>query len=157
MSIIYLDTSALLKLYIQEKRSEEVSALLDLADGAGTSILTFTEMASAMARAVQMKFISDSEAESTWRIFSHDWPGYTRLKIPAPLTERAADMAWEFGLRGYDAMHLASALTWQDALEVPVCLATFDQLLWGAGQKVGMDIWPENLEGGVPTRKIGKS
>ena len=154
MSIIYLDTSALLKLYVQERRSEEVSALLELADGAGTSILTYTEMASAMARAVRMQLISNNEAESTWKNFLHDWPEFTRLKISAPLTERAASMAWEFGLRGYDAMHLASALTWQDALETSISLATFDQLLWGAGQKAGIAIWPENLEGGVPTRSL---
>ena len=143
MSIIYLDTSALLKLYVQEKRSEEVSALLVRADGAGTSILTYTEMASAMSRAVRMRLILNDEAESTWKKFLHDWPEFIRLKVSAPLTERAASLAWEFGLRGYDAMHLASALIWQEALETPVCLATFDRLLWEAGKNAGIEIWPE--------------
>ena len=145
MSIIYLDTSALLKLYIQEKQSEEVSALLEAADGAGTSILTYTEMASAMARAVRMRLISDSEAKSAWKNFLGNWPEFTRLKIPSQLTEHAATLAWEYGLRGYDAMHLAAALTWQEALETPICLATFDRLLWSAGKKASISIWPENL------------
>ena len=40
-----------------------------------------------------------------------------------------AALAWEFGLRDYDSMHLATALNWQGTLETPVCLATFDRTL----------------------------
>ncbi len=67
------------------------------------------------------------------------------MKLSTALTERAATLAWDFGLRGYDAMHLAAALTWQDALEEPIILATFDRLLWSAGKKAGVAIWPELL------------
>ncbi len=145
MSIIYLDTSALLKLYIQEEHSDEVSVLVDIAEGAGTSLLTYTEMAAAMARAVRMRLIADETARSAWDKFRSDWPEFTRLRLSASLTERAAMLAWDFGLRGYDAMHLAAALTWQEALEEPVVLATFDRLLWSAGKKAGLPIWPKTL------------
>jgi uncharacterized protein len=142
MSIIYLDTSALLKLYVQEKFTDEVNALLESADVASTSILTFAEMAAAMKRAARVGLIADIEAQAAWSDFGHDWPEFMRLKISAPLIERAASLAWEFGLRGYDAVHLAAAFTWQDALETPVTLATFDRLLWDAAQKSGMATWP---------------
>lgn len=145
MSIIYLDTSAFIKLYIQEKRSDDVSLFFKISDGAGTSILTYTEMASAMAQVVRMRIISENEAKTAWANFLHDWPEFIRLKCHAQLTERAGSLAWEFGLRGYDAMHLASALTWQETLETPVCLATFDRLLWNAGKKAGLAVWPEIL------------
>jgi uncharacterized protein len=143
MSIIYLDTSALLKLYIQENHSDEVTTLLEQADGAGTNILTYTEMAAGIARAVRMQIISDIDGKAAWKKFQQDWPDFTRLKISSRVLEYAASLAWEFGLRGYDAMHLASAMIWQEALDVPVGLATFDCLLWGAGQKAGIEIWPE--------------
>jgi uncharacterized protein len=142
MSIIYLEPSALLKLYVQEKFTDEVHALLESADVAGASILTYAEMAAAMRRAARMDLIADSEARAAWVAFDHDWPEYMRLKISTPLVERAASLAWEFGLRGYDAVHLAAAMTWQDALETPVILATFDRLLWDAAQKSGMATWP---------------
>ncbi len=145
MSIIYLDTSALLKLYIQEEHSEEVSGLVSVADGAGTSILTYTEVAATMSRAARMRLISDDTARTAWDKFLGDWPEFTRLKLSAALTERAASLAWDFGLRGYDAMHLAAALTWQDALGEPVFLATFDRLLWNAGRKAGVAIWPNTI------------
>lgn len=143
MSIIYLDTSALLKVYIQEAQSENVRLLFDHADGMGTSIVTYTEMASAMARAARMQLITEGESKASWGKFLGDWPGFLRLNLSSQLTERAALLAWDFGLRGYDAIHLATALTWQEALGSPICLATFDRLLWGAGKNIGVEVWPE--------------
>jgi predicted nucleic acid-binding protein len=143
MSIIYLDTSALLKLYVQELHSNEARILVDSAEGVGTSILTYPEMAAAMARGGRMQLISDDAARSVWGNFVNDWPDFTRLKISTPLIERAATLAWDYGLRGYDAMHLSAALTWQDALEERILLATFDRILWNAGDKAGIRVWPE--------------
>jgi predicted nucleic acid-binding protein len=145
MSIIYLDTSAMLKLYVQETYSDEVGNLVSAADGAGTCILTYTEMASAMSRAARMRLVADDTTRTAWYTFLGDWPGFTRLKLSAALAERAANLAWEFGLRGYDAVHLAAALTWQDAIGEPVFLASFDRLLWSAGKKAGIATWPQRL------------
>jgi predicted nucleic acid-binding protein len=142
MSIIYLDTSALLKLYIQEKQSDDVYRLINSSENTGTSIITYTEMAAAMSKAVRMRLISEDEAKETWNKFSREWPELNRLRISSQMTERAAALAWQFGLRGYDAIHLAAALTWQETLEMPVSLATFDRLLWSAGQQAGIAVWP---------------
>ena len=35
-------------------------------------------------------------------------------------------LAWDYGLRGYDAVQLASAITWQEAVATEILL-TFDQ------------------------------
>jgi uncharacterized protein len=145
MPIIYLDTSALLKLYVQELHSDEARILVDAAEGVGTSILTYPEMAAAMARAGRIQLISEDAARIAWKNFVNDWPDFTRLKISMPLIERAATLAWDFGLRGYDAMHLSAALAWQDALEERILLATFDRLLWSAGMKAGILVWPNEL------------
>ena len=141
--IIYLDTSALLKQYIQEAGSEDVEKLLASSEGTGTNQLTYVEMASAISRAVRMELISADEAQLTWEDFLVDWELLVRLDTSGQITKRAATLAWEHGLRGYDAMHLASALTWQDAIDTPVTLATYDRELWSAAQKAGMDVWPQ--------------
>ena len=49
--------------------------------------------------------------------------------------------------RGYDAVQLASALTWQEAVGAEITLATFDRRLWDAGKEAGIRIWPETLKG----------
>jgi predicted nucleic acid-binding protein len=150
MSIIYLDTSALLKLYIQEAYSDEVRKLVETAEGAGSSMLAYPEMAAALARAKRMHLLLDDAARSAWNQFLNDWPDFTRLKLSVPLTERAARLAWDFGLRGYDAMHLSAALIWQETLEERIVFATFDRLLWRAGKNASMLVWPEELTAPSP-------
>ena len=145
MSIIYLDTSAMLKLYVQETHSEATRLLVEAADRTGAAILAYTEMAAGLSRAARMGLLTNDLARKAWDRFVGDWPDYTRLKVSPAVTERAARLAWEYGLRGYDAVHLAAALTWQDALGEPVLLASFDQLLWGAAKQAGMAAWPEGL------------
>jgi predicted nucleic acid-binding protein len=148
MSIIYLDTSALLKLYVQEKHSAEVLTLVSASAGIGTSILAYTEVAAGLKRAERMRLLSEDAARFAWERFLGDWPDYVRLNLSSALIERAASLAWDLGLRGYDAVHLAAALTWQDALGEPVFLATFDRSLWQAGAKAGVGTWPEALKQG---------
>jgi hypothetical protein len=62
------------------------------------------------------------------------------------LVARADGLAWEHGLRGYDAVQLASALVWQDAIGRDVAFATFDQALLHAAVTTGLQGWP----GGAP-------
>jgi hypothetical protein len=45
-------------------------------------------------------------------------------------------------LRGYDAVHPASAALWQELLDEPVTLAIFDRELWNAAADAGVDVWP---------------
>jgi len=145
MSIIYLDTSALLKQYIGEPGAEDVEQLIDKADGTGTVEVTKAEIASAMSRTMRAGMISPDEGQDAWKEFLKDWPFITVLVVSTRLVERAASLAWKYRLRGYDAVHLAASMLWQETLAAPVTLATFDRKLWLAGREAGMDVWPEGL------------
>lgn len=68
------------------------------------------------------------------------------MEVTEAVVAQADALAWEHGLRGYDAVHLASALLWQNGLSETVTLATFDKQLWAAAQLVGLEVWPEALE-----------
>jgi predicted nucleic acid-binding protein len=46
-------------------------------------------------------------------------------------------------LRGYDAVQLASALTWHESVGEDIVLATFDQQLWEAAKRAGLKPWPD--------------
>jgi predicted nucleic acid-binding protein len=143
--IVYIDTSALVKRYIQEANSGDVVTLLDQADLTGTILLTRVEMASAFSKAVRMKWLDLQAAEESWQDFLVHWRSFSRLVVSQPLTDRASRLAWDYGLCAYDATHLAAALLWQETLETPVTLTTYDRELWLAGQKAGLLVWPENL------------
>jgi len=147
MLIIYLDTSALLKQYINEQGAEQVKQLIGQAAGIGSATVTHAEMASAMSRIVRNGMLSPEEGQKAWEEFLRDWPSVAKQKISTQLVERAASLAWKYRLRGYDAIHLAAAQAWQEALAAPVTLATFDRELWQAARGAGVEAWPEGLAG----------
>ncbi len=146
MAIIYLDTSALIKRYIGEIGSAEVSELLRRPDETGTLEITKVEMASAMARLVARGQITAEDGSRIWEDFEEDWPLLDILLTSTATVERGAAVAWTFRLRGYDALHLAAALAWQEALAEPVTLATFDRELWQAAHQAGLQAWPAWLK-----------
>ena len=143
--ILYLDTSALIKRYVVEPGSREMIALMEQVDTVGSAMLTRVEMASALAKAVRLNWVEAKHAENAWQDFLSHWQSFTRLSVTTALIERASRLAWENRLRGYDATHFAAALIWQEALEMPVTLVTYDRELWLAARKVEMAVWPEAL------------
>jgi predicted nucleic acid-binding protein len=143
--ILYADTSALVKRYILESGSLEIASVFEKAEFIGTSILTKIEMASAISKAVKMDWLHTDEAEKAWHSFQTEWPAFTRLTVSPPLIERAARLALDHGLRGYDAAHLAASVSWQESLETPITMATYDRELWETSKKIGLSVWPEIL------------
>jgi len=144
--ILYLDTSALVKQLTTEAGSSAVDRLVATAQTVGTSIITRAEVAAALAKAVRIGGLRQDEAGATLASFRRHWLTLARLQVTEALIAKADALAWEHNLRGYDAVHLASALFWQESLGEPVTLATFDAQLWRAGQPVGLSVWPEDLE-----------
>lgn len=143
--IFYFDTSALLKAYVQENGSQEVIALMDEGDHLfGSVVLTKVEMASAIQRAIRATGSSSTNATIAWQDFLDDWQAFTRLRITTGIIERAADIAWKHRLRGYDSLHLAAALLWQESLDANVVFAAFDQELLQASQKAGLEPWSQD-------------
>ena len=78
--------------------------------------------------------------------FASQWPDVAKVPVTEALVSRAEALAWDFALRGYDAVQLASALTWQELVGAEITLATFDRQLWDAGKKAGVQIWPVTLK-----------
>lgn len=92
-----------------------------------------------------MGLASQDSAERTLARFREDWPGFLRIGITEDLAALAADLAWSHGIRGYDAVHLAAALSWNRRLGSPVSFACFDRQLWQAGQAEGLTCLPGDL------------
>ncbi len=147
--IAYLDASALVKRYLVERGSRETIELTSQAEMIATSIISRAEVAAGLAKAVRAGVVTDDVARSAQRSFARDWPDLLRLPVTEALVERAEALAWEHGLRGYDAVQLASGLTWQESAGQEIVLATFDQLLWEAAKRTGLKPWPDEYPGGT--------
>jgi predicted nucleic acid-binding protein len=143
--ILYLDASALVKRYVKERGSDEVIELTAAAEIVATSIVSRAEVAAAFARAVRLRVLDDQGGRRAQRRFSREWPDLARVPVSEALVSRAETLAWGHGLRGYDAVQLASALTWQESIGQDVVLATFDGQLWEAAPGAGLQVWPDTL------------
>lgn len=143
--IAYLDASALVKRYVSERGSAETIELTTTADVVATSLVSRAEVAAAFAKAVRSGLLPGDEARQAQRTFAGEWPNLARIPVTEALVARAETLAWDHGLRGYDAVQLASALTWQESVGTDIVVATFDTQLWNAARQAGMKAWPENL------------
>ena len=119
MGVYYFDSSALVKRYASEVGSPWVINLTDSQsrNDVFTALVTGAEIVAAVARKARMGSITLQDAMAAIAAFkSHFRTDYLVVLLTAAIIERAMDLAEKHGLRGYDAVQLASALTVQDEL-----------------------------------------
>ncbi|MDP2809647.1 MAG: type II toxin-antitoxin system VapC family toxin [Rhodocyclaceae bacterium] len=136
--ILYCDTSALLKLYLEEKASDIVQAQAESATAVAVCRLAWAEAMAALARRVRETPADAAAIESVRTALRADWPNYAVVEVNQPLVELAGDYADTFALRGYDSVQLAAARTLQQAAGEPLRFACFDGRLNRAAQVLGM-------------------
>lgn len=139
---LYIDTSALMKLFIQETHSDDIRRLVENADLVATGLITRAETAAGINRLTRMSLLNQAECEAALSNFRKEWGDYHRIQVTEQIVIRADFLTGQYSLRGYDAVHLACALTWSELLGAPVTIATFDKELYEAAQKSGMEIFP---------------
>ena len=108
--ILYLDTSSLVKLYVEEEGSREVRQLVEEAAVVSTSVVAFPEARAAFARLVREKILTPDQLATVRRGFLQDWESLFKIRTLKRVYERAGDLAEAHALRGFDALHLASFL-----------------------------------------------
>ena len=122
--IVYFDSSAYVKLLVDEDGSDLAAQLWDGCDAAVSSRLAYPEVRAALAaagRAGRLRPVHRRRAEASWEDY---WAASRAVELTGPITLRAGMLAAEHALRGADAVHLASALAVDRA---EVVLATWDR------------------------------
>lgn len=138
--MLYVDTSALVKLYVDEPMSAEISAAVDEAEGVATSLLAYVESRAAFARARREARLSSQAYRHIVEAFLEDWPHYVAVEVTEQLVKQGGDLAASRGLRGYDALHLASALCLREQMTSSVVFVAFDRELTVAAKREGLRI-----------------
>ncbi|WP_062289992.1 type II toxin-antitoxin system VapC family toxin [Demequina phytophila] len=142
MALVYLDTSALLKLCVLETGSDLAVSLWKGADALVTSRIADAEVRSVLASAERIGRIDAAPAAAARDRWSELWPGLVKVEVSAAVCERAADLTDRRPLRAGDAIHLASALTLAGASPVFAC---WDRRLAAAGRAEGLQVLPPAL------------
>ena len=113
MAFYYLDTSAVVKRYVQETGTAWLRNLTAPAAGHFLFLLRITdvEFTAALARRRRQASLSQALASAALNQFHLDFAqDYRVLEINIPLVQRASYLADTHMLRAYDAMQLAAAL-----------------------------------------------
>ena len=106
--ILYLDTSSLLKLYVEEEGTHEVKVRADAADHVATSIVAYPEAQAAVARRHREGALDKRDYETIIDDLRTSWFRLLVVFLSLPVAMRAGTLAARFGLRGMDSIHLAS-------------------------------------------------
>lgn len=129
----YFDTSALIKRYVAEKGSSLISSLLAREGVAATAKIAYAEVHAGLARKRREDHLSRERYAQVCRRFESDWPGYIQVELRDEILVLARDLVQRHPLRGFDAIHLASALSLQTGLgEAMTFVVADDRLLLAA-------------------------
>jgi len=136
--VIYLDTSSLVKLYVDEPGAGAVRAVVARADLAVTSSITYAEVRSTLARLRREKVISAPEHGRIKRQFQVDWATYLSISVTDSLAETAGELAEQHALYGCDAIQLATFVQLlQGADDDEIEFSSFDDRLNKAAKSLG--------------------
>jgi predicted nucleic acid-binding protein len=141
--MLYLDTSALVKLYIREPGSREVEALVkENEPWVLTSLVAFVETFSMLLRSLREGRITRPVYQRQERAFLADWETWHVVGLSQLLLAPVERLIERYGLRGFDAIHLCTALS----VGHPE-FACFDARLRAAAGAEGLPVVPDLTSG----------
>lgn len=138
--ILYLDTSALVKLYLDEEDSGAVHEAVEVAEGVATSTVAYAETRAAFARRERFGDLDDEGLRRAVRAFDRDWRSIGRISVSNLIAHRAGETAERYALRGFDAVHLASAVRLGERL-ADVRFLAFDARLMEAARGASVPVF----------------
>ncbi len=129
----YLDTSALIKRFVAEKGSPLIQRIIETGPVA-TAKIAYAEVYAGLKRKHREGHISTGQYRLACRQFERDWQAYIRVDLQDGILHLARDLIQTHPLRGFDAVHLASALSLKKALGEEIIFAAADERLLRAAK-----------------------
>ena len=134
---LYLDSSSLVKLYVEEPGSDEVHRLLQKADVVITSVIAYAEVRASFARRRRERLMSPADCSSATRQFELDWARFASIPVGEHSALAAGRVADEHGIRALDAVHLSAFEEVLADAEGEVHFSCADERLVKAAKKLG--------------------
>ena len=138
--ILYLDTSSLVKLYVEEEGSQDILAFLAEATVVATCQIAYAEARAALARKYKNSELGDEEYQAILHSLHRDWKRLFAIKVSEEVIELAGGFAERHSLRGFDAIHLASARMLRGKTRSPIVFSCADERLQDAARIEGFSI-----------------
>ncbi|MXX00756.1 MAG: type II toxin-antitoxin system VapC family toxin [Acidimicrobiia bacterium] len=111
--ICYFDTSAIIPLLVEEPLSRVSHRLWHQASWVATARISYVEARAGLGRASRMGRISSDESRQAAERLNSLYRQFYQVEITPGLVTIAGDIAADLGLRAYDAIQLAAAVSLQ--------------------------------------------
>lgn len=145
--IVYLDTSACVPLLVAEPTSGACQQLWDAADDVVGTRLLHVEASAAVAAAERSSRLSGEQAAGARSVLDDLWSQVSVVELDGALMREASLLALRLGLRGYDAVHCAAAVSLHDP---DLVAASGDRDLLRAWTGLGVAIFDPHGPPSVP-------
>jgi uncharacterized protein len=142
VALIYFDSSALVKLLVQEQGSDLAAQLWDGCDAALASRLAYPEVCAALAAAGRNHDLSRDDLDVAEQAWEQYWTAVRPVELTAAVQHQAGQLARTHALRSADAVHLASALAIADP---DLVMAAWDRRLHAGAATAGLLVAPAEL------------
>lgn len=140
--LVCFDSSALVKLLVDEDGSELAARLWNQADAVVASRLAVVEVPAALSAAHRSGRLPDGQLAHARRDWVRYLPALRIVELTRGLSDVAADLTTKHALSGADAVHLAGALALREADPV---LAVWDKRLHAGACEAGVRTAPRAL------------
>lgn len=136
--IVYLDTSSLVKLYVQEAHTALVKRWVEETEIVATCRIAYPETMSAITRRFRQGDLTKKQYDSLVTKFSNEWGRFAVVDFDELEAGRLVTL---YGLRGFDAVHLSAAtLLKASQNNMSLSFSSFDEKLNDAAATEGFAI-----------------
>jgi uncharacterized protein len=135
VTIAYFDSSGIVKLLIPGEAGVEIaSAILRDTPLIAASVVAYPECRAAIAAAIRSSRLDPPSARKAVETLTSLWMTMVRVMVTVELAQQAGELAARHRLRGFDVIHLASALS----LDADTTMVTWDKDLAHAAHDEGL-------------------
>jgi predicted nucleic acid-binding protein len=135
----YVDTSVLVKRYVREPDSREASRIT-ASYAVVTSALASVELLSALYAKWRGGSLKERALKRAVELYEQERAKLTIVELTAPIVGRAEDVIRRVPARTADALHLASALFFGEAVGGSVPFSTADARQRRSAESLGMNV-----------------
>ncbi len=143
MPLVYFDSSAFVKLVVEEQGSALAAEIWDGADAVLSGRLAYPEVRAALAAAGRTHDLDEDGLEAAEAAWEQYWAATRPVELTAAVEQVAGLLAGTHSLGGAAAVHLASALAIGDA---DLVVAVWDRRLHDGALAAGLAVAPAALD-----------
>lgn len=132
MTVLVLDTSALLRRYVADRQRPLVITAMDDADHWVASAMARSEVTLALHQTAT----DPQSQQAAWSAVRDDWEAMWEVPVDGRCLARATEIGARYGVTLVTAIHLAAA----DRLPAPVSFLTFDRRQIPAAADLGFNV-----------------